>query len=175
MIKNTSSAYGSVAKFLHWLIAVLLIGMLTFGYFLDDIPKDYKGMVYNIHKLTGLTILTLMVIRVLWALINPRPKLPRNTPLWQRIAARATHDSLYFFAILMPLAGWIGSSAAEKYPHLGSFQFKLPVPHEKSMIELSFNVHETVAIILIAFISLHVLAAFYHHYVKKDDVMRRMM
>lgn len=175
MIKNTYSTYGSPAKFLHWIIAILLIGMLTFGFFLDDIPKDYKGVVYNIHKLTGVTILLLMVIRICWSLGNTRPDLPNKTPRWQRFSARTVQYLLIIFAIIMPLAGWIGSSAVEKFPHIGDLQLKLPVPHEKFIADASFEVHETVAIILIVLISMHVLAALYHHFIRKDDVMRKML
>lgn len=175
MLKNTATTYGTVAKFLHWSIAILLMGMLTFGYFLEDIPEDYKGVVYNVHKLTGLTILFLMLIRVIWKGLNTKPAYPKDMPRLQSIVATSVQHSLCLFAIVMPLAGWIGSSSAGKFPYLGDFKFKLPVPENKTLIGYSFDVHETVAIILIALISVHVLASLYHHYYKKDDVLRRML
>jgi len=174
-LRNTTTAYGSVSKFFHWLISTLIILMLIFGYFLDDFPKDIQPITYNIHKLTGLTILALMVLRLLWALANPKPVLPTDTLPWQRTAERMTHFMFYVFVILMPLAGWIGSIAENRPPHLGGFNFELPIPRDKALAGAAFNMHGTVAIVLIVLISAHVLAALYHHFIRKDNILVRML
>src|SRR3990167_4733132 len=93
-IFNTTDTYGSVSKFLHWIIALLVICMLAFGFFMDDIPKEYKGLVYNIHKLTGLAILLLMLLRVLWGLMNARP-ISLGTHILERWVERTVHLALY--------------------------------------------------------------------------------
>lgn len=173
-LKNTRDNYGSVAKFLHWLIFILVFVMIVGGFFLDDIPDEYKGVIYNLHKLTGLTILFLMMLRVFWALCNQKPAMPASSPRWQNFAARTTHVVLYVLVIAMPLAGWIGSSAAGKGPHIGDMVLQLPVPEDKSLKSLMFEMHELIAYLIIAFVSIHVLAALYHHFVLKDDVLRRM-
>ncbi len=175
MLTNSSIAYGSVAKLLHWLIAILIVCMLIFGYFLGDVPKEYQPITYNIHKLTGLTILILMVFRLWWALMNVKPALPFDTLSWQRLAERVVHWSLYAIIIAMPIAGWIGSSAADRPPHVGKTKLLLPVEQSESLMEASFNVHNTLALIIIALVSIHVLAALYHHVIKKDNVLRRML
>lgn len=174
-LTNTSTQYGSVAKLLHWLIFVLLSVMIIGGFCFGYVPKEYKGTIYNLHKLTGLLILLLMLVRVFWALINVKPALPSGTPVWQRLSAHIVHFGLYVLVIAMPLAGLIGSSAAQKYPHIGNFNFMLPVPHEKWISHLSFEFHEWIAYAIIAFATIHILAALYHHYILKDDVLRRMM
>lgn len=174
-LKNTMTAYGSVAKFFHWLIFLLLFFMIIFGYFLDDIPKDYQPFAYNIHKLTGLLILTLMVLRALWAMFNVKPILPMKTRTWERWAERMVHMLLYAVIIAMPLAGWIGSSAAGRPPHLGNYKLLLPVPQSKPLVESSFSVHNTLAIIIIVLFCVHVAAALFHHFIRKDDVLRRML
>ena len=174
-LRNTAASYGSVAKFFHWLISILIIFMLIFGYFLDDVPKDYQPMSYNIHKLTGLAILALMVLRLIWALVNPKPVLPTETLPWERLTVRMVHFMLYLFVILMPLAGWIGSVADNRPPHLGAINFELPIPQDKALANAAFDVHGTVAIILIVLISLHLLAALYHHFIKRDDILVRML
>src|SRR3989338_3411295 len=116
-IRNTKTAYGSVSKFIHWLIFILLAGMLTFGYFLDCIPKDYQATAYNLHKLTGLTILTIMLFRVVWTLSNPIPALPANVKPWEHFAEVTVRILLYISVIAMPLVCWIGSCAAGRAPH----------------------------------------------------------
>ncbi|HLB42907.1 MAG TPA: cytochrome b [Gammaproteobacteria bacterium] len=175
MFSNTSTTYGSVAKFFHWLVFILLLCMITFGYFLDDVPEDYKGIAYNTHKLTGLTILSLMLLRACWALMNPKPKLPASDPLWQRLGARIVHLLLYVVVIAMPLAGWVGSSAAGRSPHLGDFKLDLPVAQSKALVDTAFNIHGYLAITIIILGSLHILAAFYHHFIEKDNILRRML
>lgn len=174
-LRNTHLAYGSVAKFFHWATSVLIILMLVFGFFLEDVPKDYQPTTYNLHKLTGLTILLLMLMRLTWTLMNPKPALPADTLAWQRYAERVVHFMLYLFAILMPLVGWVGSVAGGRPPRVGDFYFNLPIAPNKALAEAAFETHELVAFILIFLISVHALAAMYHHYVKRDNILRRML
>ncbi len=175
MIKNTQTSYGSVAKFFHWTIFTLVVFMLFLGFFMDDIEKPLRGTVINIHKLIGITILCLMILRLLWALSNPKPVLPLGTPTWQHAAERITHFSLYAVLIAMPLSGWIGSVAAGYVPHFFSWSLTLPISQSKSLDEFSFTTHTVLAYTIIALVSLHVLAALYHHIIKKDDILLRMM
>src|SRR5260221_689168 len=102
-LKNTLTTYGSITKFLHWLIFILIVGMLTYGYLLEDVPKNYQGLAYNIHKLTGLTILSLMVLRLIWALVNPKPILKFSNS-FEKFMERLVHWLLYAVIIMMPLA-----------------------------------------------------------------------
>jgi len=175
MIKNTSSSYGSVTKIFHWLIFVLLAGMLTGGFFLDDMPKDYQPLIYNLHKLTGLTILCLMVLRALWASINIKPALPMGTPAWQRSAERILHFLLYITVIAMPLAGWIGACAGGRPPHIGDFKLALPIAENKPLAGFAFDIHGILAITIIVLASIHIAAALYHYFIKRDNVLNRML
>lgn len=177
MLKNSSTSYGSVAQFLHWLIALLVIGMLVMGYFMDDISdKAMKGQVFNAHKVIGVTILVLALLRAGWALINIKPALPFQTPLWQRWAVHLTHLGLYLGIIIMPLSGLIGAVSAGRPPHIGSLEIRLPIPQDKNTAEFMFeSIHEPLAIILILLITVHVAAALYHHFIKRDDILRRML
>lgn len=171
-----NTRYNSFSKFLHWLLALLIITLLFIGYFMFDITdKPRLLQVINIHKLTGLTILILMIIRAAWALNHPKPPLSKDTPLWQRFAERVVQISFYVVLIAMPLAGWIMSCAAGHCPQLFSYQIVLPVPHDKAIAHAFEAVHNTLAIVLIVLISIHVLAAFYHFFIKKDDVLQRML
>jgi len=174
-LRNSQVAYGSVAKFFHWLIFLLVLFMIIYGYSLQYVPKDYQAFAYNIHKLTGVTILTLMILRLLWALSNPKPLLPLDVPHWERLLERFVHALLYLVLIVMPLAGWIGSVAGGRPPHIGDINLWLPIEQNKALAEAAFNVHNTTAIIIIVLVSLHILAALYHHFIKRDDILRRMM
>jgi cytochrome b561 len=173
-LKNSFQSYGSVTKFFHWLIFLLLLGMVIFGYYLEDFPKDVQPVTYNIHKIVGLLILLLVALRALWRAVNVKP-LPINTKTWERFAEGAIHFLLYAVIIAMPIVGWIGSSAAGRPPHIGSWQLLLPVPKSESLADISFDLHEWLAIALIVLVAIHVLAALYHHYIKRDNVLVRML
>lgn len=175
-IKNTLTTYGSVAKFLHWLIFLLLFFMIIYGYFLPDIPKTYQAMAYNIHKVTGVLILCLMLLRGFWALINPRPLLASQaSSFWERVIERIVHYLLYVAVIAMPLSGWIGSSSAGKAPHVGGFVLQLPIAHHKALIKGAFEIHNFLALAIIVLVSLHFIAALYHYFIKKDEILQRML
>lgn len=172
---NTSSAYGPVTRFLHWLIFFLIFGMLFLGYFMQDIgDKPLRGDVVSLHKLIGLAILFVMMIRVVWALFNPKP-LILDVPQWQRFLERLVHFTLYALIIAMPLSGWIGSVSAGYVPHLGNFQFNLPIEQNKELSKICFELHGIFAIAILLLVSFHVFAALYHHFVKRDNIYLRMI
>lgn len=178
MLKNTLSQYGVVAKFFHWLIFFLVFFMIFLGFLLGlEVVKnkELSTELLNIHKLTGLSILILMILRAIWASINPKPLLPPGTPSWQRYAERIVHFSLYGSLIIMPLAGWVSAVAAGHPPKLFGWEITLPIPKSESLSDTAFSVHVTFAIIIIVLVSIHVAAAFYHYFIKKDDILQRML
>lgn len=176
-IRNTATTYGSVARLFHWVIFLLVLVMIPLGYFMDDvIDKATRAQVVNIHKLLGVLILVLMLLRALWALTNVKPVLPFQTPAWQRRIELLVHAVLYLALIAMPLSGLVGSVAAGRPPHLYGFNIELPISQSKDVAHFAFDsVHAPLAVILIVLISFHILAALYHHFIKRDDILRRMV
>ncbi|MDX1902182.1 MAG: cytochrome b [Gammaproteobacteria bacterium] len=175
-MRNTKNTFGSVSKFLHWVIALLVIVMVSAGWFMDDISNDaLKLTIYNLHKLTGITILFLMLVRLAWALTNPKPVSPKGTSVVQHFVEWGGHFFLYALIIAQPITGWVGSVAAGHVPHLGQWQLNLPIMKSEALTTLCFKSHTIIAILIIVTVSLHVLAALYHHYIRKDNVLTRMM
>ncbi len=176
MLKNTIDNYGSVARTLHWLIAVLVIGMLIFGFLLESIPKPIRGEMIGLHKSIGLTILLLILLRLIWRFINIQPVLPISVPPWEQIAARSVHILFYLVLLLMPLSGWIMSSL-DGHPVFfwKWWNWTLPLPVNKTLANDFFNVHVTIAWIIIALLVLHIGAALKHHFIEKNNVLRRML
>lgn len=173
---NTDSTYGSVAKFLHWTVFTLVLIMLLSGYFMGYIPnKAIRWQITNTHKLLGLLILSLMLFRFIWTTINLKPKLPGDTLWWQRVLERVIHYLIYLALILMPLSGWIMSSAAGKAPILGSLIIKLPMDLNKPRAHLFLDVHFWLAIVIIVLISIHIAAALFHYAIKKDNILQRIL
>ena len=172
--KNTAFTYGLIAKLFHWIIALLVISMLCFGFFMGDFSKALQPTVYNTHKLIGLTILTLMVCRLLWALTNIKPVLPLGTKPFEKLAERTGHFTFYLLLLLMPLTAWVGTSMAGQPPHLFGTKLALPIHGSKALIETCFELHNTIAVLLIVLVTGHVMAALYHHFLRRDNILSRM-
>ncbi|QGP79800.1 cytochrome b [Sphingobium sp. CAP-1] len=167
--------YTSVARALHWIIAILIIGNLAFGFAHDALPKDWAVM--PVHKSIGLTVLALTLLRLLWRLTHPAPPLPAAMPLWEKGAAHATHILFYALMLILPLSGWIMSSAGTR-PLNWFFLFDVPkfaVAKDDAIVGLSRGAHELLPWLWVALIALHVGAALRHHFMLKDDVLRRML
>jgi len=170
-------SYSSASKFFHWLIAIIVIPMVLFSFFLDDLPKSIGGTAVMLHKSFGLTVLFLMIFRLVWVIRKWKPALPASVPLWQRTTARLVQHALYITIIAMPLVGWIMSMAAQKTPvFFGLFKLPLPgIPADKTLAKNMFEIHSTLAWIIIIIVALHILGAIKHHFIDKDNVLKRML
>ncbi len=176
-LKNTAHCFGSVAKFFHWISALLVIIMLTLGYFLDDIPSDWHGFAVNIHKSIGIIVLGLMALRLLWRWINTQPVYSSHYPKLYITMIHCAHYALYIAVILMALSGWFMSTASGHVPlFLGWIDFPMPgVPYNKAWASAAFQVHEVLAVALIVLIVTHICAGLFHHFILNDNVLKRML
>lgn len=176
MIKNTHSSYGSISKALHWLMAFLIFGMLAAGFVMVDEIGSLRQFLFSQHKLVGLAVLGLATLRLLWKFINPSPALPKDLGPLQKRGAQTAHYVLYLLMIGMPLAGWAMISASGLPVTLGESLVLPRLVEPDADLYIVFKwAHGTMAYFLAAFIFFHVLAALYHHFVRKDDVLIRMM
>jgi cytochrome b561 len=173
---NTTDRFGIVAILFHWLMAIIIIGMLTLGLYMADQPKSlWKIKLYGWHKEWGMLVLMLVIFRIIWRTGNRNPLLSM-LPAWERISAKLTHYALYFFMIAMPLTGWLLSSAADRpVSFFGMFVIPTLIPPNEKQVEVFAEIHEWLAYGLIATICLHVLAALKQHFFNKDDILKRML
>src|SRR4029077_11827122 len=110
--KNTDIAWGPVAKLFHWTIALLIFTQFALGWIaVTHRLSPTKIQLFVWHKSTGVLVLVLVALRLLWRAMNPSPALPFNTPPGERFAAHASHGLLYVLMIAMPLSGWIINSS----------------------------------------------------------------
>lgn len=176
-LHNTTNRWGWLSQFLHWLIVVLIILQVTLATLADDLPPGVKklGLLAR-HKSVGITILMLAVVRLAWRWTNPTPALPPTLRSWERSLARITHALLYVLLFAMPLSGWTMSSA-RGFPvsWFGFFQLPDLVPKDKPLYNALLLTHTSLAWVLYAVVALHVLAALKHHFVLRDDTLRRML
>jgi len=173
MLKNTTAQYGAIQKFLHWLMAVLIIGMLIFGYFLGNFGI---AAVYNLHKLVGLLLLLLVLLRIMWICWCKRPALPKSVSRFERILAYSVEGLLYFSMLLMPIFGWMATTLAGRVPVFLGYRLNMPfIPLNPALAHQVMGLHEDLAVIIIVLIVLHVLGALKHYVIDKDGVVERML
>ena len=180
---NTEAAWGTVAKTLHWLMAVLIVLQLGVGWVLFAevlSPRAQVRLILSAHIPMGITILGLAVLRLLWRFGNVHPSLPALT-WWERFLASLSHTYLYLGAIVMPLTGWAATNAfgtpvrwfgGLELPRIAA---KESVYAPRPLTTLFSEAHFWIAAGLTVFVVLHVAAALRHHFIQKDNVLARML
>ncbi len=173
-IKNTTQRYGLIAILLHWLMAILLIGLLILGLYMTSLPISHEKLkLYGWHKEYGLLALFLVIFRLAWRLTNLVPVL--TLPLWEIIAARTVHWLFYVFMFAMPITGWLLTSAAGLPPSFfGLFVLPVLVSQNDQLMKLFQEIHSYLGYGLIALICMHVSAALKHYFINKDDILQRI-
>jgi cytochrome b561 len=174
--RNTRHRWGAVAQFLHWLIVALIILQVTLATIAEELPPVKKLGMLARHKSVGITILALAILRLSWRWLNPTPPLPTTLKPYERMLARFTHVMLYVLLFAMPLSGWMMSSA-RGFPvsWFGFFQLPDLVPKSKPLYEAMLTTHGVLALVLGGVVALHVAGALKHHFMLRDDVLRRML
>jgi cytochrome b561 len=169
--------YTGTAKALHWLMAILLFGMLALGFYMQDLPlSPDKLKLYSWHKWAGVTAFLLVGFRLLWRIAHRPPALPGSMPKIMQFAAHAGHLALYGLMLAIPMSGWLMSSAKGfQTVYFGV----LPIPDlldkNKELGDLLALVHQSLNLLFIAVLAGHIGAALKHHFIDKDDILTRIL
>ena len=176
-LKNSEDRYGAVTQLLHWAIVVLIIVQYVLAEKADDLPLgSAKIATLAQHKSFGMTILFLALLRLAWRWMNPVPRIPATMPRWQQLAAHGSHIGLYVLLFATQLLGWTMSSA-RNFPVSWFGFFTLPnlVGPNRPLYDFLHEAHEVAAKLIFVFAVLHAAAALKHHFIDKDNVLRRML
>lgn len=183
--KNTTARYGAVSQALHWLIVALIITQYVLAELAESAGEDRAAhpaaalqqlALLARHKSVGLTILMLALVRLLWRFFSAPPPFPTSMPRWQVWVAKLTHYTFYALLFLLPVSGLV-MSAASNYPvsYFGLFTIPNLVAPDETLKEIMKERHEMLFDILVVVAFVHVVAALKHHFVDRDDVLRRML
>lgn len=175
-MRNTATTYGWLAKLLHWGMAFLLIGLLALGLYMTALPDgDPKWAWYDLHKSLGALAFLLYLVRAVWRHLSPPPALPAGmSPAEQRLA-HLGHHLLYLCMLALPITGYLDSSLGGYHlSFFGLFDVPMLLPKQPELGELVEEIHGWLGYALIALLLGHVGAALKHHFILKDDVLRRM-
>jgi cytochrome b561 len=176
----TPQRYGAVAVTLHWLMAIVLTVLVVFGLYMVSLPDvgfDTRKIVLILyHKQIGMFALVLALLRLGWRVGHALPALIETLPEWQKVAARLVHLCLYALMFALPLTGWLMSSAAG-FP-VSLFEiFDLPdlVPKDDYLFQAFVQAHKWSGYALIALTLVHAGAALMHHFINKDETLKKML
>ena len=185
MLPEGHTRYTAVAIVLHWVMALGIAALATMGLVMVHGKLDplRQFQLYQLHKSIGITILLTVVFRLGWRLAFRPPPLPGSMPPAERAAAAGSHLFLYALLFALPFTGWaLVSSSVFNIPTVlyGAIPWPdLPVfstLHDKAPVEAVLKiVHAYGAYTLIALVAIHTSAALRHHFIIKDDVLRRML
>ncbi len=174
-LRNTKNNYGVINKAFHWILALLIFGMLGLGLYMVGLPKNPdRAPFYVFHKATGTVILLLVTLRLLWRWSTVTPIL-ETIPRYQRVGAHITHVTLYVLMFAAPISGMLMSLLGG---HSISFYGWFTIPaftKNPEVAHLSHIIHEGLVYFWVLLLALHIAAALYHHFIRKDDVLKRMV
>ncbi len=175
MIRNSPQAWGRISIALHWLTAILILGLAAVGLIMTELPTSpLKMQVYGLHKSFGLTVLALTVIRLAWRMLAGTPEaIP--APKAQLVVAKTVHGLMYGLLFAIPLSGWLYNSASG-FP-LRWFGMPLPklfTGFNPAIKQMAHALHENLFYALALLLLLHAGAALWHHYIKRDNLLKRM-
>jgi cytochrome b561 len=179
-LENNQRRYGAVAVALHWLMAVLLTALVMLGLYMVGLPdvgfNTKKITLILYHKELGILALTMVALRLLWRVRSRLPQLVEILPDWQKVLARFVHLSFYGLMFALPISGWLMSSAAGiPVSFFGLFALPDFVPHDDQLFRTFIEIHKWLGYVLIVFMLLHISAALRHHFLFKDETLKKML
>ncbi|WP_281966783.1 cytochrome b/b6 domain-containing protein [Roseovarius nanhaiticus] len=189
--RNTATSYGSVTKFFHWTIALMILSMFPLGWIASELAHrieapdiqttdailEWAKILFSIHKTLGVTIFALAVLRILWAISQPKPALLNGDRPMEARLAETVHWLLYGSLVLVPLSGWVHHAATTGFaPIWWPFGQGLPfVPKDPAVAEVTGALHFILQWVLAGSVALHIAGALKHHVIDRDATLRRML
>ncbi|HEY6858916.1 MAG TPA: cytochrome b [Pseudolabrys sp.] len=172
-----TSGYKSSAKFLHWLIVALLMVQFMVAWNMPHIGRNTPvSTLISLHFTVGIVILAVAILRLVWRVIQGEPTPLDGVPPWQTRSARVIHWLLYLLLLVVPVLGWINASwRGMPVVFFGLELPKLIGPRAPGW-RWTGDVHNLLAnYMMLTLVGLHILAGLYHHFIRRDHVLQRML
>lgn len=178
-LRNTPEAWGNIAKFFHWVSALLVLFLVGYGWWMTHLVERAGRLGhYRQHSVIGWYVLLLIALRLAWRAFNPGPPPPAEIPRWERTTASAAHWTLYALMFVVSISGWMVADTFRQPIEATLFGF-IPVPHlldasHRSLRGIVEETHKALSYVLLGLVIIHVASALRHHFLKKNDVLQRM-
>lgn len=177
-LKNSENHYGLVARLFHWGLALLIIAMFALGWWMVGLgyydPWRQQGP--NIHKSIGILLVALMLLRLIWRWLNPVPQDEPGLSRLESSAAHTVHVLLYALIFLIMLSGYLISTADGRAIDVFNW-FSVPalISDLPAQEDIAGLIHRWLAYVMMGLVALHAAAAFKHHFISKDNTLRKML
>jgi cytochrome b561 len=176
MWRNSRNSYGLVSISLHWLVALAVIGLFALGVWMVELtyydPWYKTGP--DLHRSIGLTLFAVMLLRLAWRLLNTRPQ-AEGKP-WEQKLAGIVHSLLFVLLFLVMISGYLISTAdGRAIDVFGLFSVPALISGREQQEDIAGQAHQILAYGLIALVALHAMAALKHHFIDRDQTMKRML
>lgn len=170
-----ADSYHVFSKIIHWVTALLILGLLFIGFYMSTLAfSEDKLSLYGWHKSFGLLVLILAGVRVVWHVVKRKPAPLSTHKKWEHLVARSVHIFLYLALFIMPLSGWVMSSAGDFTVKFFGYHMPDLTQKNESLFNSSRELHEILAYILLLIIGLHMVGALKHHFVDRDTTLCRI-
>jgi cytochrome b561 len=178
MLQDTLTQYGLISKLLHWLSAIVIIGMFIVGYWMVDLTyySQWYKTAPDWHKSIGLLLLLTTIFRLLWKILTPSPKPIATQSHLVQNGAKIAHSLLYLLLLVIMTSGYLISTADDRAIDVFNW-FSIPSLGKlfDEQEDISGLIHEYAAYAIMAFALLHAIAALKHHFIDKDATLSRMI
>ncbi|MCS5711056.1 cytochrome b/b6 domain-containing protein [Candidatus Berkiella aquae] len=177
-LHNTTEKFGSLTKLLHWAIFILFVVQYYLVYRREYFPKgsSEKMQYMMLHKTFGLCAIFLALMMLIWRYVGTRPNMPSNMSGLERVSAKLVHFLLYLAMLVMPITGILMSQFGQRpIPFFNWFSVPNLLSKNEALSGFFYNAHKISSYIVIGIVALHILAALFHHTVRKDTVLKRML
>jgi cytochrome b561 len=174
-IHPAPNRYGTGAIAFHWLVAVLIILLGVLGLLLEDFPRATQPFWINVHGVVGLLYFALVIARIGWRLNHQPPDLPLDVGEFSRRTSHPVHLLLYAIMLVLPILGIIAYVWHARAFDFGAFNIDFAVPMNRTVFKPAEELHGWLAYGLFGLAGLHVIAALWHHFVRKAGVLMRML
>jgi len=177
---HPAGQYGAIAKLFHWVTLGLMLVALPLGFVIQHVKDASKMGFYALHESAGLTILFVALARLAWRRLSPPPSLPHDMPKLMRTTSTAVHHALYALLILQPLLGFLATNAWG-FPMQGATAYlgfiELPKFMEtwEGLAKILSLLHSIGGWLLVVLIALHIAGALFHHAIRRDGTLMRMI
>lgn len=182
-LNNTTNTYGSITRSFHWLTALLVITLIPVAVIANQLPYEtsaqlsLKATLFSLHKTLGVAVFFVALLRIVWALTQPKPAPLHPDKKTETFLAETAHWLLYGSLVLAPLSGWIHHASTTGFaPIWWPLGQDLPlVPKSESVAAVTFGLHWVFGKVMAATILLHVAGALKHQIIDRDATLQRML
>jgi len=177
--RSTPAAWGAGARAFHWIGAALVLFLIAYGWWLTHMPERGARLGhYHLHSIVAMYFVLLLALRFVWRAMDTTPLQPAASKPWERTSAHAGHAALYVLMIGVVASGWVLWSAFPRRAPVEVLGVRIPflfAEPDNAISHVAEDVHKWLSYALLAVIVIHVAAALRHHFVKRNDVLRRML